>query len=103
MLQESFVNNFLLKESGSENLPEIEEGYVLLDGARMRYLRSGSGPPLALVDGLLGYSLPRRFPMPVLSPHFPAYAVDMLGSGFFERPPRLDCSVRAGSHGLPRR
>ena len=34
----------------------IEECWMDFDGARMRYLRAGSGPALILLHGLLGYS-----------------------------------------------
>jgi pimeloyl-ACP methyl ester carboxylesterase len=86
-----------VQESSEQNPPVIEEGYVLLDGARMRYLRAGSGPPLILVHGLLGYSFSWRFTMPVLARHFSVYAIDMLGAGFSDRPAGLDCSFHASA------
>jgi pimeloyl-ACP methyl ester carboxylesterase len=61
----------------------------------MRYLRAGSGPPLILLHGLLGYSFSWRFTIPVLSKRATVYAVDMLGTGFSERMPELDCCLRA--------
>ena len=40
---------------GTPTLSEgVEECWMDLDGARMRYLRAGSGPPLILLHGLLG-------------------------------------------------
>lgn len=60
----------------------------------MRYLRQGSGPPLVLVHGLMGYSFSWRYVMPVLSKHATVYAVDLLGAGFSDRPPDLDCRLR---------
>ena len=65
-----------------------------LDGARMRYLRAGSGPALILLHGLLGYSFSWRFTMPALAPYVTAYAPDMLGAGFSDRPPGIDHSMR---------
>jgi pimeloyl-ACP methyl ester carboxylesterase len=79
-----------------------EERWVTLDGARMRYLYSGSGPALVLVHGLLGYSFSWRFNIPVLSQHATVYAVDMLGTGFSERPAGLDCSLHASAERLLR-
>jgi pimeloyl-ACP methyl ester carboxylesterase len=71
-----------------------EECWMEMDGGRMRYLRSGSGPALILLHGLLGYSFSWRFTMPALSPHFTVYAPDMMGAGFSDRPVSIDHSVR---------
>lgn len=65
-----------------------------MDGARMRYLRAGSGPPLILLHGLLGYSFSWRYTMPALAPYATVYAPDMMGAGFSDRPPGLDLSLR---------
>lgn len=65
-----------------------------LDGAHMRYLQAGSGPPLILLHGLLGYSFSWRFTIPALAPYGTVYAPDMLGAGFSDRPPNLDHSMR---------
>jgi len=64
------------------------------DGARMRYLRSGSGPPLILLHGLLGYSFSWRYTMPALAPYATVYALDTLGAGFSDRPRGIDHSMR---------
>jgi pimeloyl-ACP methyl ester carboxylesterase len=73
----------------------IEDHWITLDGARMRYLRSGYGPPLVLVHGLLGYSFSWRYAIPVLAQQATVHAVDMLGVGFSDRPSGLDGSLRA--------
>jgi pimeloyl-ACP methyl ester carboxylesterase len=80
----------------------IEERWATVDGCRMRYLRSGSGPALVLVHGLLGYSFSWRHALPVLSENATGYAVDMLGVGFSDRPPNLDCRLRAHAERLLR-
>jgi pimeloyl-ACP methyl ester carboxylesterase len=64
------------------------------DGARMRYLQAGSGPPLILLHGLLGYSFSWRFTIPALAPCTTVYAPDSLGAGFSDRPPNIDHSMR---------
>lgn len=61
----------------------------------MRYLRAGSGPPLILLHGLLGYSFSWRYTMPALAPYATVYAPDMLGAGFSDRPRGIDHSMRA--------
>ncbi len=73
--------------------PGVEECWIEINSARMRYLRAGSGPPLILLHGLLGYSFSWRFTLPALAPYASVYAVDMLGAGFSERP-RVDHSMR---------
>ena len=72
----------------------IEECRMDFGGAAMRYLRTGSGPPLILLHGLLGYSFSWRYTMPVLAPYRTVYAPDMLGAGFSDRP-NIDHSMRA--------
>jgi pimeloyl-ACP methyl ester carboxylesterase len=80
----------------------VEEHRVSLDGARMRYLRAGSGPALLLVHGLLGYSFSWRFAIPALARYATVYAVDLIGTGFSDRPPGLDCSFKAHAERLRR-
>lgn len=79
----------------------IDEKWVTIDNARMRYLRTGSGPPLLLVHGLLGYSFSWRFTIPAMVDRT-VYAIDLLGTGFSERPANLDCSMRASAQRLLR-
>ena len=81
-------------------LSVAEECWMDMDGARLRYLRAGSGPPVVLLHGLLGYSFSWRYTIPALAPYATVYAPDMLGSGFSDRPPGLDCSLRAVVHRL---
>jgi pimeloyl-ACP methyl ester carboxylesterase len=72
----------------------VEERWMDFDGARMRYLRAGSGPPLILLHGLLGYSYSWRYAMPALAPFATVYAPDLLGAGFSDRPKGIDHSMR---------
>src|SRR5580704_5787 len=80
----------------------IEDHWITLDGARMRYLRSGDGPPLLLLHGLLGYSFSWRYAIPHLAPQATVHAVDMLGVGFSDRPQGLDPTLRASANRLLR-
>ncbi|MGC2173212.1 MAG: alpha/beta hydrolase [Candidatus Sulfotelmatobacter sp.] len=73
----------------------VEECWMDMDGARMRYLRAGSGPALILLHGLLGYSFSWRYTMPALAPYATVYAPDMMGAGFSDRPAGIDHSMRA--------
>jgi pimeloyl-ACP methyl ester carboxylesterase len=72
----------------------VQEYWMDFDGTRMRYLQAGSGPPLILLHGLLGYSFSWRFTIPALAPYATVYAPDMLGAGFSDRPPNIDHSMR---------
>ena len=65
-----------------------EECWAEVAGYRMRYLRAGSGPPLVLVHGLMGYSFSWRRNLEALSRRFTVYAMDLPGIGYSERPPR---------------
>ena len=85
-----------------EFIHSVEDQWVSLDGIRVRYLRSGSGPPLLLLHGLLGYSFSWRFAMPILAQQATVYAVDMPGAGFSERPADLDCCLKASAERLLR-
>ena len=75
--------------------PRIEEHWISLAGGRMRYLKTGSGPPLILVHGLLGYSFSWRFTMPALADCFTVYAVDNLGAGLSPCADEMDCTMPA--------
>jgi pimeloyl-ACP methyl ester carboxylesterase len=73
----------------------VEECWMDFDGARMRYLRAGSGPALILLHGLMGYSFSWRYTIPALAPYATVYAPDLLGAGFSDRPRGIDHSMRA--------
>jgi pimeloyl-ACP methyl ester carboxylesterase len=73
----------------------VEECWMDFDGARMRYLKAGSGPAFVLLHGLLGYSFSWRFTLPALAPYATVYAPDMLGAGFSDRPHGIDHSMHA--------
>ena len=62
-----------------------------------RYLKAGTGKPLLLVHGLLGYSFSWRFCIPALAEHATVHAIDLLGTGFSDRPAKLDCSFKASA------
>ena len=100
------MNSALDADINSRHQLASEERWVVLDGARgdarMRYLRAGSGPALLLVHGLLGYSFSWRFAIPALARHATVYAIDLLGTGFSDRPPGLDCSLEASAQRLVR-
>ncbi len=79
----------------------IREAWDHSSGHRMRYLTAGSGRPLLLIHGLMGYSFSWRFNLPDLARHATVYAVDLLGMGFSERCD-VDCCLRAQAERLTR-
>ncbi|MGO9302591.1 MAG: alpha/beta fold hydrolase [Candidatus Korobacteraceae bacterium] len=79
-----------------------EERSVTLDGVTWRYLFAGSGPPLLLIHGFMGYSFSWRFNMEPLSRYFSVYAVDLPGSGFSQRPSGNGCSLAGDAEGVLR-
>lgn len=78
----------------------VSEHWLTLNGARLRYLAEGSGPPLVLLHGLVAYSFSWRFVIPPLAEHFLVYALDMLGNGFSDCPPGLVGGIRADAERL---
>lgn len=102
MQQKAYEENEVLNEATEPRAYSLEDHWITLDGARMRYLRDGSGPELVLLHGLLGYSFSWRYAIPVLARHASVHAVDMLGVGFSDRPPGLDCCLRANAERLLR-
>ena len=81
-------------------IPGADERTITLDGIRWRYLQAGSGPPLLLIHGLMGYSFSWRFCMNTLARNFTVYAVDLPGCGFSERSDRLEGSLTSDAEGL---
>jgi pimeloyl-ACP methyl ester carboxylesterase len=59
----------------------------------MRYLHAGSGPPLLLLHGLLGYSFSWRYNLLPFSQFATIYAPDLPGTGYSERVLNLDTDL----------
>ncbi len=83
----------ILPDDSAHTAPEVDECWMEIEGARMRYLRAGSGPAIILLHGLLGYSFSWRFTIPALTPYATVYAPDLLGAGFSDRPSGIDHSM----------
>jgi pimeloyl-ACP methyl ester carboxylesterase len=97
------MNSALNTSISSQSEFAIEEHRIALDStkdAQVRYLKAGSGPALLLVHGLLGYSFSWRFCIPALAQHATVYAIDLLGTGFSDRPAKLNYSFKASAQRL---
>jgi pimeloyl-ACP methyl ester carboxylesterase len=79
-----------------------EERCVTLDGVTWRYWFAGSGPPLLLIHGFMGYSFSWRFNMEALAQNFSVYAMDLPGCGFSQRPDKAECSLAGDAQGVLR-
>ena len=81
----------------SSHAVEVEDLDIEIDGVHWHYQAAGSGAPILLIHGLLGYSFSWRHLMPVLARHRRVFAVDLPGAGFSDRPANLDCTLRASA------
>jgi len=90
------------RESSSSTPVQVEDLAIILDGARVRFQRAGSGPALLLVHGLLGYSFSWRYTIPVLADYATVFALDLPGTGFSDAPREMNCSMRACAERLLR-
>src|SRR4051794_24439602 len=66
-----------------------DESTVLVDGLRLRYVEVGSGPAVLLVHGIGSTLEYWRGNMDALAEHHRVIAIDLPGSGFSERGPRV--------------
>jgi len=74
-------------------IPGAEERTVAIDGVNWRYWFAGSGPPLVLIHGFMGYAYSWRFNLEPLSNRFSVYAFDLPGCGFSQRTNSDECSL----------
>ena len=74
---------------------KIEENWVQVDGHTMHYLKTGSGPDLILIHGLLGTASAWALSLPALGHESTVYAMDALGIGRSDRVRGLDAGLEA--------
>jgi 4,5:9,10-diseco-3-hydroxy-5,9,17-trioxoandrosta-1(10),2-diene-4-oate hydrolase len=75
--------------------PQIEEAFVLVDGAKVHYQRAGAGRPLLLLHGLVGSAKNWRRNISFLSGNSTVYAIDLFNMGESERIPGLNAGLEA--------
>jgi len=83
-------------------IPGAHERSVTLDGVTWRYWHAGSGPPLLLIHGFMGYSYSWRFNVEPLSRHFSVYAMDLPGCGFSQRTQEPECTLAGDAEAVLR-
>jgi len=74
-------------------IPGAEERSAVIDGVAWRYWQAGSGPPLLLIHGFMGYSFSWRFNARALARSFTVYAMDLPGCGFSQRTAATECTL----------
>ena len=74
---------------------DIQENFVLVNGAKIHYQCAGSGRPLLLLHGLVGSVENWRHNIGFLSHDSQVYAVDLFNMGQSERIPGLDAGLEA--------
>src|ERR1700737_1055402 len=75
--------------------PEIEDGFVLVGGAKIHYQRAGAGLPLLLLHGLVGSGKNWRRNISFLARDSSVYAIDHFNMGESERVPGLNAGLEA--------
>jgi 4,5:9,10-diseco-3-hydroxy-5,9,17-trioxoandrosta-1(10),2-diene-4-oate hydrolase len=79
----------------TEGLTNIEEAFVLVQGANVHYQRAGTGRPLLLLHGLVGSAKNWRRNINFLARHSSVYAIDHFNMGQSERVPGLNAGLEA--------
>jgi pimeloyl-ACP methyl ester carboxylesterase len=82
-----------LEKAGRPN-QELER-WCTVGGHTFRYLVTGSGPPVILLHGLLGFSFSWRRNLKALGECGTLYVVDALGAGYSDHPCPMDCGLAA--------
>lgn len=83
------------------NLPGVS-AHDWQSEVRMRYLRAGSGRPLLLIHGFLGYSFSWRFNLLPLSKIATVYAPDLPGLGYSQRDGDIDTDLEVRANHMLR-
>lgn len=69
--------------------------FAEVENNQIAYYRTGQGPTLVLVHGIITYSFIWRRIIPGLKKDFNIIAIDLLGCGASDKPPGVDYSIKA--------
>jgi 4,5:9,10-diseco-3-hydroxy-5,9,17-trioxoandrosta-1(10),2-diene-4-oate hydrolase len=78
----------------------VDNIFVQVNGMRVHLQRSGDGPPLLLLHGLVGSAKNWQPNISFLSQHATVYAIDLFNMGESERVVGLDAGLKATADGL---
>src|SRR3954465_6809730 len=84
-----------MKNSETGRAEREIERWGTVDGNTFRYLALGSGPPILLLHGLLGFSFSWRRNLEAFSKLGTLYAIVALCAGYSDHPCPLDCGMTA--------
>jgi pimeloyl-ACP methyl ester carboxylesterase len=92
----------MINRSGTSTpqIPGSVDEWTQVGGLRVRFCRAGSGSPLVLVHGLLGYSFNWRHVIPQLAKSHEVFVPDLPGSGFSDCSSALDCRLSSSTDRL---
>ena len=86
----------IVQNKGAQN-DAVEDLFVQVDGVRVHYRRSGSGPPLLLIHGLVGSARNWNRNIADLSRDATVYAIDLVNMGETDRVPGFDAGLEAAA------
>jgi pimeloyl-ACP methyl ester carboxylesterase len=84
-----------IEKHGTESTLTSESQQIEVNGERINYLQTGSGPAVLLLHGLLAGSFCWRFNVAALSQKHTVLALDLPGFGENDAPQHTDCSMEA--------
>lgn len=84
-----------LAEDGRQEILDLEDRFVDVQGVRMHYVHSGAGRPLVMIHGLTGSTANWRRNIGALSERASVYALDLVNMGRSDRMPGVDPGLAA--------
>lgn len=84
-----------LVEDGRQEILDLEDRFVDVQGVRMHYVHSGAGRPLVMIHGLTGSTANWRRNIAALAERASVYAVDLVNMGRSDRMPGVDTGLAA--------
>lgn len=85
----------LRNSSGMNEDGSMEKSRVVIRGGTIAHVRQGKGEPVLLIHGMPTSAYLWRHVIPLLAQDFAVYALDLLGYGDSDKPPKVDLSLRA--------
>lgn len=78
-----------------KELAANESEFIKVNGHNIHFTKKGQGEPLILVHGFAGSTYTWRKIIPLLADNYTVYALDLLGFGLSDKPPRGHYDMRS--------